>query len=107
MKPIKYVWYIVVAVLCFFLLLGIGVYCLKKWGAPVQYQGGVLVKHEQPLQDESPAEDSASIEAIVRMEAIRAIRTAEDAITDADRTTADRTTADRITDTAAAGEDRV
>lgn len=97
MKPVKYLWYIVVAVLCFFLLLGIGVYCLKKWGTPVQYQGGVLVKQEQPLQEDNLAEDSASIEAIVRMEAIRAIRIAEDGITDANG----------ITDTAAAGEDRV
>ena len=88
MKPVKYIWCIVVAVLCFLLLLGIGAYCLKEWGNPAQYQGGVLVEQEQP-------EDTDFIEALVQMEAVEAVRADDMHQADKENTAGEMTDDDR------------
>lgn len=41
----KYVWCIVVAVLCFFLIFGVIVYCMNALGSDSKHQGGVLVEN--------------------------------------------------------------
>lgn len=46
MKPVKYLWYVVAAILCFFFIWGGIVYCLDKWGDSPSYPNGVLIENE-------------------------------------------------------------
>lgn len=61
MKRLKVVWYVIVVILCFLLIFGAIVFCLKEWGGAEKYQGGVLVWSEQKQSAKIDVFDESNI----------------------------------------------